>query len=208
MPIGVCKYIITLNVNIIIIYEYRRKAKAFSHNSRKEVNVEGSKRRELLMKILTEQTEPISGGELSRLLGVSRQVIVQDIALIRASDTSIFSTTKGYLVYHSDNPHVKRIFKVKHTTEQIEDELCTVVDNGGKFLDVFVTHEVYGDIATPLIIRNRQDVYDFVKKVNEKKIVPLKELTDGVHKHTIEADSEATLDRIEQALKDKGYWSN
>jgi uncharacterized protein len=167
--------------------------------------MEGSKRREQLLKILNEQTEPISGGELSRLLGVSRQVIVQDIALLRASDYNIFSTTKGYLIYHSDTPRVKRIFKVKHTTEQIEDELCTYVDNGGKILDVLVTHEIYGDIATALIIRNRQDVYDFVKKVEEKKIVPLKELTDGVHQHTIEADSEETLDRIEKALKDKGY---
>lgn len=167
--------------------------------------MEGSKRREQLVKILQEQAEPVSGGELSRLLGVSRQVIVQDIALLRASDINIFSTTKGYLIYHSDNPKVKRVFKVKHLTDQIEDELCTFVDNGGKILDVFVTHEIYGDIVTALTIRNRQDVYDFVKKVKEKKIVPLKDLTDGVHQHTAEADSEETLDRIETALKEKGY---
>ncbi len=167
--------------------------------------MEGSKRREQLIKILKEQAEPISCGELSRLLGVSRQVIVQDIALLRASDINIFSTTKGYLIYHSEHPLIKRIFKVKHTTKQIEDELCTFVDNGGKILDVLVVHEIYGEIATPLIIRNRQDVYDFVKSVDEKKIVPLKELTAGVHQHTVEADSEEALDRIERALKEKGY---
>jgi len=167
--------------------------------------MEGSKRRENLAKILNEQIEPISGSELSGLLGVSRQVIVQDIALLRASDINIFSTTKGYLIYHTKYPNVKRIFKVKHTTEQIEDELCTIVDNGGKILDVLVTHEIYGEIATELIIRNRQDVYDFVKKVKERKIVPLKELTAGIHQHTVEADSEATLDRVERALKEKGY---
>jgi transcriptional regulator of NAD metabolism len=167
--------------------------------------MEGSKRRELLVKLLNETTEAISGSELARLLGVSRQVIVQDIALLRATDINIFSTTKGYLIYHSEELRVKRIFKMKHSTEQIEDELCTFVDNGGKILDVFVTHEIYGAIATPLIIRNRQDVYDFVSKVKEKKIVPLKELTDGVHQHTVEADSEETLDRIEKALRAKGY---
>lgn len=167
--------------------------------------MEGNKRREQLMKILQENGEPISGGELSRLLGVSRQVIVQDIALLRASDINIISTTKGYLIYQVDSPTVKRIFKVKHTTEQIEDELCTIVDNGGKILDVLVTHEIYGAITTALIIRNRQDVYDFVKKVKEKKIVPLKELTDGVHQHTVEAESEETLNRINNALKEKGY---
>ncbi len=167
--------------------------------------MEGAKRREQLMKILNEQTEPISGGELSRLLKVSRQVIVQDITLLRATGINIFSTTKGYLIYQSDEPRVKRIFKVRHTTEQIEDELCTFVDNGGKILDVIVTHEIYGDIATALTIRNRQDVYDFVNKVRERKIVPLKDLADGIHQHTVVADSEETLDRIERALADKGY---
>ena len=167
--------------------------------------MEGSKRRELLIKILNEQAEPVSGGELSRLLGVSRQVIVQDIALLRASDINILSTTKGYLIYPTAELGAKRVFNVKHATEQIEDELCTIVDNGGKILDVQVKHEIYGEIGTQLIIRNRQDVYDFVHKVEEKKIVPLKELTDGIHKHTIEADNEATLDRVEKALAAKGY---
>ncbi|HAX50473.1 MAG TPA: DNA-binding transcriptional regulator [Lachnospiraceae bacterium] len=167
--------------------------------------MEGNKRRENIIKILNQRSEPISGGELSKLLGVSRQVIVQDIALLRASDINILSTTKGYLLYPSDYPRVKRTIKVKHTTEQIEDELCTIVDNGGKVLDVFVIHEIYGEIATELVIRNRQDVYDFVKKVKEKQIVPLKELTAGVHLHTIEADSEKALDRIENALREKKY---
>ncbi|MDF2487183.1 MAG: hypothetical protein K0R46_3351 [Herbinix sp.] len=167
--------------------------------------MEGTKRREQLVKILNEQTEPVSGGELSKLLGVSRQVIVQDITLLRATGINIFSTTKGYLIYHSEEPRAKRIFKVRHTTDQIEDELCTFVDNGGKILDVVVNHEIYGDIATALTIRNRQDVYDFVNKVREKKIIPLKDLADGVHQHTVVADSEETLCRIEKALIAKGY---
>lgn len=167
--------------------------------------MEGNKRREQLVDIIKNNGEPISGGELSKRLGVSRQVIVQDIALLRASDINIISTTKGYLIYPLDTSDVKRIFRVKHTNEQIEDELCTIVDNGGKILDVLVTHEIYGEITTALIIRNRQDVYDFVNKVKEKKIVPLKELTDGIHRHTIEADSEETLNRINRALKEKGY---
>ncbi len=167
--------------------------------------MEGSKRREQLIKIIKEQGEPVSGSELARILGVSRQVIVQDIALLRATDINIFATTKGYLIVQSEPTRMKRIYKVKHTNEQIEDELCTIVDNGGKILDVLVTHEIYGDINTELIIRNRQDVYDFVKKVEYKKIKPLKELTDGIHRHTVEAESEEILDRIEQALKLKGY---
>lgn len=167
--------------------------------------MEGMNRREQLLKILKDSKKPVSGGELSGLLGVSRQVIVQDIALLRAADVQIISTTKGYLIYQSQQPKVKRVYKVRHTTEQIEDELCTIVDNGGNILDVLVSHAIYGNISTELIIRNRQDVYEFVKKIQEKKIVPLKELTDGVHQHTVVADLEEALDRIEEALAQKGY---
>lgn len=167
--------------------------------------MEGNKRREQLLKILNDASGPVSGGELSRLLCVSRQVIVQDIALLRASNINILSTTKGYMLYRSEQTGVKRVFHVKHTDEEIEDELCTIVDNGGKILDVLVKHEIYGQINTPLIIRNRQDVYDFVGRVKAHKIVPLKELTNGVHQHTVEADSEETLDRIEAKLSQRGY---
>lgn len=165
----------------------------------------GNTRREKLIQIIQDRKAPISGGELAQMLGVSRQVIVQDIALLRASDLDIISTTKGYLLYQTKEITFQRIIHVKHSTKDIEDELCTIVDNGGKVLDVHVIHEIYGQIVTELIIRNRNDVYDFVKQVNEKKIVPLKELTAGTHHHTIEADSEGTLDRVEEALREKNY---
>jgi transcriptional regulator of NAD metabolism len=167
--------------------------------------MEGQERREMLIEILKKAEVPISGSELAKGLGVSRQVIVQDIALLRAVNKNILSTTKGYILYYQEKQKVNRCFLVKHTTEQIEDELCTIVDNGGKILDVIVTHEIYGEISTNLIIQNRKDVYDFVEKVRTKNTVPLKELTDGVHLHTVEADSEETLNRIEIALNEKGY---
>lgn len=170
--------------------------------------MEGQERRERIIEILKAAKEPISGTELARKLGVSRQVIVQDIALLRAVNKNILSTTKGYMLYYQEKQKVNRCFLVKHTTEQIEEELCTIVDNGGKVLDVIVSHEIYGEISANLIIANRQDVYDFVERVKTKKSVPLKELTDGVHLHTIEADSEETLDKIERALKVKGYLLN
>lgn len=165
----------------------------------------GNERREKLIQIIRDGNKPISGGELAKMLGVSRQVIVQDIALLRASDFDIISTTKGYMLYQTEDKKTKRVFMVKHSTKDIEDELCTIVDNGGKILDVHVVHEIYGQIVTELIIRNRSDVYDFVEKVRTKKIVPLKELTAGTHHHTIEADSEETLNRIEEALRRKNY---
>ncbi len=167
--------------------------------------MEGQERRDKLIQMLDHTKEPISGTELAKKLGVSRQVIVQDIALLRAVNKNILSTTKGYMIYLQEKQKVNRCFLVKHTTDEIEDELCTIVDNGGKVMNVIVTHELYGEIAADLIIKNRQDVYDFVKKVKLKNTVPLKELTDGVHLHTVEADSEELLDNIENALRVKKY---
>ncbi|MDF2611586.1 MAG: Helix-turn-helix type 11 domain protein [Lachnospiraceae bacterium] len=170
--------------------------------------MEGQERRDRLIEILLQSKEPISGTLLAKKLGVSRQVIVQDIALLRAVNKNILSTTKGYLLYYQDEQKVIRCFLVKHTTEQIEDELCTIVDNGGKILNVIVTHDIYGEISADLIIKNRQDVYDFVKKVKTGNTVPLKELTANVHLHTVEADAEAILDKIEKALREKNYLLN
>lgn len=167
--------------------------------------MEGQERREKIMDYLQTSSQPISGSELAKRLGVSRQVIVQDIALLRAVNKNILSTTKGYILYYQEKQKVNRCFLVSHTTDQIEDELCTIIDNGGKVLDVVVCHEIYGTIAADLIISTRQDVYDFVKKVNLKKTIPLKELTDGRHLHTVEADTETALDRIEKALIIKKY---
>lgn len=167
--------------------------------------MEGQERRDKIIEILIQSKEPISGTLLAKKLGVSRQVIVQDIALLRAANKNILSTTKGYLLYYQDEQKVNRCFLVKHTTEQIEDELCTIVDNGGKILNVIVTHGIYGEISVDLIIKNRQDVYDFVNKVKTGHTVPLKELTANLHLHTVEADSEAILDKIETALREKKY---
>lgn len=167
--------------------------------------MEGTERRERLVSLLKETKTAISGSQLSKLLGVSRQVIVQDIALLRASDIKILSTPKGYLINQDSHSKIRRTYYVKHDNAQIEDELCTIVDEGGKVLDVQVAHPIYGVITTDLVLSNRAQVYEFVKQVDQKKTTPLKELTNGEHSHTVEADSEEVLNRIEQALKEKKY---
>ena len=166
---------------------------------------EGDERRKRLLQLLSETEEPLSGSTLSKLLGVSRQVVVQDIALLRAVDKNIISTTKGYVLYRQDAEKARRCFMVIHTTEQIEDELCTIIDLGGKVLDVFVEHEIYGTITADLNLKNRRDVLDFVERVRTKKTVPLKELTADRHMHTVEAETEEILDEIEAELMKKGY---
>ncbi len=163
-----------------------------------------NERREKLINILKASTRPISGSNLAKELGVSRQVIVQDVALLRASDYRIISTNKGYLLFNKHPSKYRRSFIVKHSTQEIEEELCLIVDMGGRVLDVAVSHDLYGDISTNLIINNRMDVYEFVEKLDKGKVMPLKELTDDIHIHNVEADSEEMLDNIERALDKRG----
>jgi transcriptional regulator of NAD metabolism len=117
--------------------------------------MEGTERRSKIIELLKNSATPISGSELAKQLLVSRQVIVQDIALLRAVNKNILSTTKGYLLYYQEQQKVNRCFYVKHSTEQIKDELLTIVDYGGTVLDVIVSHEIYGSIEADLIIHSR-----------------------------------------------------
>lgn len=169
--------------------------------------MEGEARRAKLLSILSVELQAISGTELASRLGVSRQVIVQDIALLRAVNKNILSTNKGYLLYQDTKETLKkkRTFKVKHENSEIEDELYTIVDHGGKVLDVVVAHEIYGQITVDLIINNRVDADTFVKNIKKYGTKPLNDLTNGVHFHTIEADCDEALMRIETALGKKGY---
>lgn len=167
--------------------------------------ISAEKRREELLQLLKYSVKPMSGSTLAKHFGVSRQVIVQDIALLRAVDKNILSTAKGYLLYQEEEGLFRRVFPVTHTNEEIQDELFTFVDNGGKVLDVIVEHKIYGSIAVDLILKNRLDVKEFVEKLSKNKTTPLMELTDGFHFHTVEADSEKELDCIEKELKQKGY---
>lgn len=169
--------------------------------------MEGDMRRDKIIDLLSGSSTPMSGSELARQFGVSRQVIVQDIALLRAINKNILSTNKGYILF---NPTAaaeksKRAIPVHHTDAQIQDELYTIVDYGGTVLDVIIDHAIYGPITVDLILKNRQDVDDFVTKINTIHAKPLNYLTDGDHLHTVMADTEPILDVIEEKLLQKGY---
>lgn len=168
---------------------------------------EGETRREEIIRILKQTKHPVSGTELARQVKVSRQVIVQDIALLRASNRNILSTNKGYLYNQADDRFgiCRRIFFVYHDDTQMEDELLLIVDNGGRLKDVVVEHEIYGQITVDLILENRCDVQEFLEKIKSKTARPLSILTNGKHYHTVEADREEILDRIELQLKQRNY---
>lgn len=169
--------------------------------------ITGENRRKQILQMLKEQGAPLSGTALAKALGVSRQVIVQDIALMRAENISILSTNKGYLhrTEEAENSQPKRVFYVKHTTEQVLDEFLTIIELGGRVLDVAVEHEIYGYIQVDLLIETPQDARDFADKLSNCRDNPLKVLTDDCHYHTVEAPSEKLLDLIEKELGEKGY---
>lgn len=166
----------------------------------------GEMRRTKILDMLKSQHTPISGAALAKQFHVSRQVIVQDIALMRAEDHWILSTNKGYVyrTEESDDTQPKRVFWVKHSTEQVLDEFMTILELGGKILDVAVEHELYGQIRVDLLIETVQDAHDFVARLAKCKDNPLKVLTDDCHYHTVAAPSEKLLDLIEQELNEKG----
>ncbi len=171
--------------------------------------MEGDSRRDKIIAMLNQAPEPLSGAALAKQLKVSRQVIVQDIALLRAYDKNILSTNKGYILYQPETKAVyKRTVSVMHTDGQMQDELYAIVDCGAHVLDVVVEHEVYGQITVDLFLRSRTDVDEFIEKIAKSKAQPLKTLTNGAHFHTGEADSEDVLARVERQLDARGYLQN
>lgn len=163
-------------------------------------------RRDRIIRILEEMSEPVKGAELAKELGVSRQVVVTDIAVLRAQGFDIISTANGYILTSKIRPQgfIATIVS-RHDREGIREELETIVDLGGKVLDVTVEHPVYGDLTGVLLLSSRRDVDEFITKLDETNAKPLLVLTEGIHLHKIQADSPDVINEIKDALKRKGY---
>ncbi len=165
--------------------------------------MKGEERRTKLLDILSSSNSPVSGGTLSKKLDVSRQIIVQDISLLRANGATIFSTNKGYLL--QEEKKYSRVFKVYHSDDQVEEELSTIVDAGGQIRDVFVYHKVYGILKADMGIKSRRDIRSYMEEISSGKSSLLKNVTSGYHYHTIDAESEEILDAIQAELQQKGF---
>ena len=161
-------------------------------------------RKEKIIEEIKKSDKPISASTLAKKLGVSRQIIVGDVALIRASGTNIIATPRGYIL-DSKQQNQTYTIAVNHSQEQMADELYTIVDLGGCAIDVIVDHPVYGQLTGKLHLSSRYDVDQFIKKVNNNQAKPLNQLTDGLHLHTIQCPNEDTYQRIVSALDGKGY---
>ncbi len=163
----------------------------------------GEERRAKIIDILSKSKEPVSGTNLAKLVGVSRQVVVQDMALLRAGEHNIVATNQGYMM--ATPASVSRVFKMIHTDEEVEEELSLIVDCGGRVEDVFVYHKIYNVVRGALNIRSRLDVKKYIENLAAGKSSLLKNVTSGYHYHTVTADSEEILDYIQEELSKRGF---
>ena len=170
-----------------------------------ETPMSGTERRKEILELIRKSDRPLSGTALGKETGVSRQVVVQDIALLRTEGYEIVATARGYVL---DGPKdVSRLFQMHHTNEQTEDELQTIVDLGGCVSDVMIKHKIYGEMSAPLGIRNRRDVKKFMERLASEESIPMMNITGGYHYHRVTAESEEVLDEIEAALRENGLLS-
>jgi|SRR5690625_3307297 len=167
----------------------------------------GKERREAILDWLKRSDTPLTGGELAERAGVSRQVIVQDISLLKATQEPIMSTSKGYLFLKdtAGKEKFQRSIVVKHQPDQTEEELNCIVDQGVTVLDVIVEHPLYGELKAPIMVSDRLDVQQFIENITAKNAPYLLELTDGVHLHTLESESKEKLNAAYNVLKEKNF---
>lgn len=163
----------------------------------------GEERRELLLKILKDRGEPVTGSDLASIANVSRQVVVGDITLLKAKNEPIIATSQGYLYLKQaeENTDCIRTIACYHPPARTEEELNLLVDHGVTVRDVKIEHPIYGDLTASVMVSNRKEVQQFLEKMKTTKASYLSELTFGIHLHTISASSEQALDEAVEALR-------
>ncbi|WP_194192053.1 transcription repressor NadR [Clostridium chrysemydis] len=166
--------------------------------------MDAKSRRDFIIKKLIQNNKPIKGIDFAKYFGVTRQIIVKDIALLRAKGNNILATPDGYIIMNEESK-IKSIIAVNHDNDKMKDELECVIKYGGTIEDVIVEHPIYGEIKGILMIKNLNDLNKFMKKNEESGAKPLSELTDGVHLHTISTYSKEDMECIKEELKNKGF---
>ena len=162
----------------------------------------GEERRGKIIQALKNSDKAVSATTLAKEFDVSRQVIVQDVALLRANGKNIFSTNRGYLI--QEDEETTRVFKVQHEDDEVEKELTTIVDLGGTVEDVFVYHKVYGVLRAEMNIKSRMDIRNYMEEIRSGKSSLLKNVTSGYQYHTVRAERVEILDMIQEELQKKG----
>ena len=161
-------------------------------------------RRMAILNELKGANEPVSATVLAKKFRVSRQIVVGDVALLRASGEAVLSTPRGYLLDRGE-PGLVRAIVCRHDAAGMERELNIMVDHGCTVLDVVVEHPVYGQLSGQLALSNRYDVAEFIRKVAENGAKPLSTITEGIHLHTLSCPDESAFERVREALAGEGF---
>nr|WP_325298358.1 transcription repressor NadR [uncultured Dysosmobacter sp.] len=160
-------------------------------------------RRQAIQDILQQSPQPVSAGALAARFSVSRQIIVGDVALLRAAGADISATPRGYVSQPSPGGLVRQV-ACQHDAAGMEAELNAVVDQGCTVVDVIVEHPVYGQLTGPLRLSSRYDVSQFIARCAQAEARPLSDLTGGIHLHTLACPDEAAFRRVLAALRALG----
>ena len=165
--------------------------------------MDAQQRRQMIASRLAESSQPLSAGSLAQELLVSRQIIVGDVALLRAGGLDITATPRGYLLPRGA-AGVTCTLACRHTALQMEEELNAIVDQGCTVLDVVVEHPIYGQLTGPLHLSSRYDLAQFLTRCAQSAAAPLSQLTEGVHLHTVRCPDRQAADRVREALERLG----
>mgnify|MGYP000833010697 FL=1 len=163
-----------------------------------------AQRRKVILERLTEANAPLSASVLAGELGVSRQIVVGDVALLRASGTQIDATPRGYQLHPAARGYTGILACVHSTADQMREELYTVVDQGGIVVDVAVENPLYGELRGNLNLASRYDVDTFLVQARSAPESLLSRMTGGVHLHTLRCPDRASFERIRAELDRQG----
>lgn len=163
--------------------------------------MDAGERRQAILEYLRQSSRPVSAGYFAERFSVSRQVVVGDVALLRAAGADISATPRGYVILKADRGLIRQV-ACRHDAAGMEAELCAVVDQGCAVLDVIVDHPVYGQLTGPLQLSSRYDVSQFLLRCEEEEARPLSDLTGGIHLHTLSCPDEAAFRRVQGALRE------
>ena len=165
--------------------------------------MQAEERRRAILDSLRNTDTPVSAAALARRFSVSRQIIVGDIALLRAAGADISATPRGYVILPAATGLIRRV-AVQHGPDGMEAELNAMVDQGCTVVDVIVEHPLYGQLTGPLQLSSRYDVQQFLKRCASADAQPLSNLTEVIHLHTLSCPDSEAFRRVQQTLRELG----
>ena len=165
--------------------------------------MDAAARRAAILSVLERTDHPVSAAALAREFSVSRQIIVGDVALLRAGGLSIAATPRGYML-PEEHSGLVRTLACRHRADQMEDELNAIVDQGCTVIDVIVERPTHGQPPGPLPPPCRSHGGNIVGRCRQSDALPLSNLTEGIHLHTISCPDETAFQRVQTALEQLG----